>query len=61
VLLVVAPWTVWWRRNLFAEMLPWLSALMGTPTVRWSVVCLGVITLLGGLLEARALFTGPRS
>jgi hypothetical protein len=51
----VAPWTVWWRRNLFADLLPWLQALMALPAARIVVVATGVVTVLAGLRDVRDL------
>jgi hypothetical protein len=54
--LVVAPWTIWWRRNFFAELVPWIQPVMASPVMRAAVVALGVVTVLAGLSEFRQLF-----
>ena len=57
LLLVVAPWTPWWRRNLFAELIPGLPAVMASVAGRGVVIAAGLVTLAGGLHEARAVFS----
>lgn len=54
LVLVVAPWTDWWQRNYFADLLPGLAALMTTTSVRGLVVGAGVVTLLAGLTDLRS-------
>lgn len=51
----MAPWTAWWHRNFFAETQPWVAVVMGSDIGRWSVMLAGVLTLLGGVGEVRAL------
>jgi len=60
VLLIAAPWTAWWHRNFFAEILPWLAPVMGSPVVQWAVVLTGLVTFVGGLREVRGLFVDGR-
>ena len=51
LILTAAPWTEWWRRNYFADLLPWLRMLMGTPGMRALVVAVGVLTVVVGLTD----------
>ena len=37
LLLVAAPWTVWWQQNFFADVAPWLRPFMATMVVRGHV------------------------
>lgn len=53
LLLVVAPWTIWWHRNYFAEMWPWLGAVMQWPAVHAAVPAAGIVTALGGVSDLR--------
>jgi hypothetical protein len=67
LILTAAPWTEWWRVNYFADLLPWLRALMGTPGLRALVVAIGLLTVAVGLtdlwllLAARFGRRGPAS
>jgi hypothetical protein len=53
LLLMVAPWTAWWQRNYFADLLPWLRWSMAQPAVRLGVVATGVLTVLVGMSDLR--------
>jgi len=53
-LLVLAPWTNLWDRNLFASTLPWLGEWMSNQFVRGAVTGVGVITAIGGLRDLSA-------
>jgi len=55
LLLAVAPWTVWWERNLVASLLPDLSPWMAHVAVRACVATIGVITVATGLADLRSL------
>jgi hypothetical protein len=61
LILVVAPWSPFWDRNFFAEMLPMLESLLASPYVRGAVSGVGMITTLAGLAELGAAFTVRRS
>ena len=53
LLLIVAPWTVWWQRNYFADLSPWLRWGMAQPAMRIGVVATGIITVLAGMSDLR--------
>jgi hypothetical protein len=55
LLLAIAPWTVWWERNLFASLVPDLSFWMSQAFVRAGVSAIGLLTVLTGLADVRAL------
>ncbi|MCC7043636.1 MAG: hypothetical protein IT183_07225 [Acidobacteria bacterium] len=67
LILTAAPWTDWWRRNYFADLLPWLHMLMATPGMRALVVTVGLLTVAVGItdlwlaLAARFGRRGPTS
>ena len=61
LVLVVGPWTAWWRRNFFAQVLPGVSWLMSSPFVRIAVVVMGLVTLLTGVAEVWSLLFGGAS
>ena len=58
LLLVFAPWTIWWRRNFFADLLPWLDAFMQTAFCHVWVMMTGAITAAAGAVEVYDLVTG---
>ena len=49
--LLIVPWSAFWDRNYFAEMLPALHAVITNNFVRGAISGLGVINLLSGLAE----------
>jgi polyferredoxin len=60
LVLVVAPWTVLWQRNFFAEAVPLLDQLVANPFVRGGVSGIGVITALAGFAELAGVFRPAR-
>jgi hypothetical protein len=58
--LIVGPWTEWWSRNLFAQLLPWLHLVMAWSPTRFAVNLLGLVTVFAGLSEVwRLLIRRP--
>jgi hypothetical protein len=55
----VGPWTVWWTRNLVADLLPSVQPVMASEWTRAAVVALGLVTFLAGLRELWHLFVRP--
>jgi hypothetical protein len=49
--LLIVPWSAFWDRNYFAEMVPALHEVITNNYVRGAVSGLGVINLLSGLGE----------
>ena len=60
LLLLLAPWSPLWDRNLFTQMWPALQPFAGNSYVRGAVSGLGLINLGAGVAELAALL-GPRS
>ena len=60
LILVVAPWTPFWERNVFAHYLPALAAVLDSPFVRGAVSGIGGMTALAGVAEVGALFAARR-
>lgn len=56
LVLTAAPWTTWWRRNYFAELLPWLRELMWTQGMQTAVVAVGLLTIAVGVTDLWTLF-----
>jgi hypothetical protein len=52
--LIVAPWSRFWDRNLFLSTLPLLEGLVANRFLRGAVTGIGVITALAGLAELAA-------
>ena len=55
--LIVVPWSAFWDRNYFAQLVPPVQAFITNNFVRGAVSGLGLINLLFGLAELVALFT----
>ncbi len=51
LILAWSPWTAWWRRNYFADVVPQLGVLMGTQGMRAAVVTIGVLTVVVGAAD----------
>jgi len=55
LVLLVGPWTEWWRRNFFLNVVPWLPAIMESVVARLGVSVMGLVTLFAGVSEAWAV------
>ena len=51
LILVVAPWSGFWDRNLFLGVIPSLEEVLASPFTRGAVSGVGAITVLAGLAE----------
>jgi hypothetical protein len=51
LILVVAPWSGFWERNLFLESVPALEHLLMSPFARGAISGVGAITVVAGLAE----------
>jgi hypothetical protein len=51
LLLVLLPWSSFWDRNYFAELVPTLGAWISNNYVRGAVTGLGVVNLLAALAD----------
>jgi hypothetical protein len=51
LILLVAPWSSFWDRNLFPSILPSLEPLCASPFARGAVSGVGAITVVAGLAE----------
>jgi hypothetical protein len=56
LLLILIPWSAFWDRNYFAEVVPALEAVISNNFVRGAVSGLGVVNLLAALGELADLF-----
>ena len=57
LLLVVAPWTLWWWQNFFADVAG-LRPIMASGVVRGAVVLAGLVTTLAGVSDLRDVIFG---
>jgi hypothetical protein len=60
LVLVLAPWSVFWDRNLFAAAYPSMRPFLQNAFVRGAVSGVGVITVLAGLAEVAAFVASRR-
>ncbi len=51
LLLLIAPWTMYWDRNIFVEMYPMVEPVVLAVSVRGAVSGLGVVNLFAAILE----------
>jgi hypothetical protein len=55
LVLLVAPWSSFWDRNLFFETLPTLRHVLSSPFARGAVSGVGAVTVIAGLVELAGL------
>ena len=60
LVLVVAPWSVFWERNFFAGALPLVEQVAASAFVRGAVSGIGLVTALAGVAELAGLFGSAR-
>ena len=60
LVLSVVPWSAYWERNYFAEILPVLHALITNSFFRGAVSGLGLVNLAAAGAELRSLLAGRR-
>jgi hypothetical protein len=56
LVLIVAPWSPFWDRNVFGARLPLLGWLLSNLFVRGAVSGIGGVTALAGVAELASLF-----
>ena len=56
--LVIVPWSAFWDRNYFADMVPLLHQVITNNFVRGAVSGLGLVNLCAGLGEVAGLLLG---
>lgn len=55
LLLILAPWTSFWDRNVFASAVPWIADWMSSRFVRGGVTGIGFVTTIAGLRDLTLL------
>jgi hypothetical protein len=53
--LIVAPWTTFWDRNLFVKLVPAIGPALASPFVRGAVSGVGGVTAIAGVIEFVAI------
>lgn len=61
LVLAVAPWSAYWERNYFAELIPMLHVVITNLFFRGAVSGLGVVNLAAAIAELRSLLAGRRT
>ena len=61
LVLAVVPWSTWWDRNYFSELIPWLHAITTNDFVRGAISGLGVVNLAAAFAELRSLLAARRT
>jgi hypothetical protein len=56
LLLILIPWSAFWDRNYFVEVMPWLGVILTNNFVRGAVSGLGVLNLVAALGELADTF-----
>jgi hypothetical protein len=59
--LIVVPWSSYWDRNYFADLVPYLHAVLINNFVRGAVTGLGVINIIAGVSELVSVYAGRAS
>lgn len=60
LLLILAPWTSFWDRNVFGSAVPWIGEWMASRFVRGGVTGVGLVTTIAGLRDLTgAILTRP--
>lgn len=60
LVLAVVPWSAYWERNYFADILPVLHAIITNSFFRGAVSGLGLVNLAAAIAELRSLLAGRR-
>lgn len=58
LVLLIAPWTVYWDRNMFVEMYPAFEPYLLALSVRGAVSGLGVINLFAAIMDFGSIVSG---
>ena len=60
LVLTVTPWSIYWARNYFADLVPLLHDIITNNFVRGAISGLGLVNLVAALSELRALLAARR-
>jgi hypothetical protein len=56
LILIVAPWSAYWDRNILTTWVPAAEAWITSPFVRGAVTGIGLITAVAGLVDLAGVF-----
>jgi hypothetical protein len=59
LVLLIVPWSVYWERNYFVQLLPLFEPFLTNTFVRGAVSGLGLVNLLAGCVEIWSFLTAP--
>jgi hypothetical protein len=57
LVLLIVPWSVYWERNYFVQLLPLFEPFLTNTFVRGAVSGLGLVNLLAGFVEIWSFLT----
>lgn len=60
LVLTVVPWSTYWERNYFADVIPLLHSITTNNFFRGAISGLGVVNLVAALSELRSLLAARR-
>jgi hypothetical protein len=60
LILIIAPWSAFWERNVFGAASPLVEGLLSSPYARGGVSGVGLVTMLAGLAELGGAFASRR-
>jgi hypothetical protein len=60
LLLILVPWSPFWERNYFADMVPLLRDVVANNFVRGAVSGLGVVNMIAGLSDLASVMASRR-
>ena len=60
LILAVAPWSTYWERNYFGDLIPLLHVITTNNFFRGAISGLGVVNLVAALSELRSLLAARR-
>lgn len=60
LILILVPWSGFWDRNYFAQMVPLADAFLRSPIVRGAVSGLGVVNVCAGIADLVSLVVARR-
>jgi polyferredoxin len=60
LILLIVPWSTFWERNYFTQVVPLVGGVLRTPAVRGAVSGLGVVSLAAGIADLVSLLVPRR-
>jgi hypothetical protein len=57
LVLVIVPWSIYWERNYFVQLLPMVEPFLTSDYVRGAITGLGLVNLVAGFVEIWSFLT----